>query len=365
MPGTDPPPKPTAPPQEGAWGGLSPEERLRLPTPARRWLEREISAGDRIIGVHRPPEGLAATLYLILQRSVTIPPSDATPHRCFGERAPGVPAVVVIEAQPVECEPPDLHGPEPEALRTPAGSSVAPASRRDGTVRRHWRQAPVQPEPAGAVARFKAGMSMDMDRWRDGTGHDLGAIDRATDAEREAILDLLLATGVPAPRDVEALARLGGGRAREALRQLVEHGSLIQRLAVLQEAPELASDAERTHILVEALREVRPFHGLSAALDLVADWHPAPVMQALWQAARDGGRERAVHAAALLAWLHGLAAAPFDWAQRPFYLQFGDEDAAVREAAWQRLRQRAAGRALRETQAGEGDHAGAGHAAPP
>lgn len=192
------------------------------------------------------------------------------------------------------------------------------------------------------VQRLRASMAMDFDRWRDGTGHDLAAIDDATPDEREAMLDLLLAHGLDEPRDVEAVARLGGPRADAALRRHFRHGGTLHRLAVLREAPVLVSDDERTAALVQALGEVRPFEGLSLALDLVPEWHPPPVVDALWQAAAHGPAERAVHAAALLAWLHGLADEPFDWNQRPFFLQFGDDDPVVREEACETLRQRIA-----------------------
>jgi hypothetical protein len=64
------------------------------------------------------------------------------------------------------------------------------------------------------------------------------------------------------------------------------------------------------------------------------------VVDALWHAARHGTAELAVHAAAMLAWIHGLAAEPFDWSQRPFFLLFGEGDPADRERACQELRDR-------------------------
>ena len=154
------------------------------------------------------------------------------------------------------------------------------------------------------------------------------------------MLDIVLAKGLDEARDVEAVARLGGPAAMDALRRHFDHGGLLHRLAVLREAPGLVTDAERTTTLVQALGKVRPFEGLSLTLDLVAEWHPPPVVDALWQAASTGPAERAVHAAALLAWLHGLAAERFDWSQRPFFLRFGDADAAVRAQACRELRER-------------------------
>jgi hypothetical protein len=61
------------------------------------------------------------------------------------------------------------------------------------------------------------------------------------------------------------------------------------------------------------------------------------MVEALFRAAlRDEG-EAAVHAAARLAYIHGKAKEPFDWDRRPFFLQFGDADPAVRRAAFAQL----------------------------
>jgi hypothetical protein len=308
---------------------------------ARRFIDAELAAGNAVVATHAPPAGVLASTYVILARPATTRPREATagqasPPWCFGSLAPGVPAVVVLEAQAVEHDPPRQPAP-------PAGSPRAssPAAPRAPRRRVPPRTDPAEPaDRADRIQRFRASMAMDLERWRDGTGYDLDAIDEATPAEREAMLDLVLAHGLDAARDVEAVARLGGPRAEAALRHHFDRGGTLHRLAVLREAPALVSDDERTAVLVQALQEVRPFEGLSLTLGLVEDWHPPPVVDALWQAARHGPAERAVHAAALLAWLHGLAAEPFDWSQRPFFLQFGDRDPAVREGACQVLRQR-------------------------
>jgi hypothetical protein len=55
--------------------------------------------------------------------------------------------------------------------------------------------------------------------------------------------------------------------------------------------------------------------------------------------ARDSG-VAAVHFAALLLYLHGLASEPFDWEQRPFFLRFNSDDACDRRAAFVELCQK-------------------------
>ena len=304
---------------------------------ARWFIDAELAAGNAVVATHAPPTGVLASTYVILARPRTTRPRKAPGGKaspwCFGSLAPGVPAVVVLEAQAVEHDPPRQPAP-------PAGSPRASSHAAPRAPRRRVPSPTGPTDPTDRIQRFRASMAMNLDRWRDGTGYDLDAIDEATPAEREAMLDIVLAHGLDAARDVEAVARLGGPRAEAALRRHFDRGGTLHRLAVLREAPALVSDDERTAVLVQALQEVRPFEGLSLTLGLVEDWHPPPVVDALWQAARHGPAERAVHAAALLAWLHGLAAEPFDWSQRPFFLQFGDRDPAVRETACRVLRQR-------------------------
>lgn len=308
-----------------------------LPEPARGFVEAEIAAGNAVIATHVPPAGVVASTYVILAGRVTTRPrsparADSTQWH-FGQLAPGLPAVVVMEAQPIEHDAPERSEPHAreEAVSHPAAAlrAVAPRTAGRGVA-----------DPAGRIRRFRASMAMDLERWRDGTGYDLAAIDEATPEEREAMLDIVLAHGQGEARDAEAMVRLGGPRAEAALRRQAASGSLLQRLAVLQEAPQWVTDDERTATLVQALHQARAFHGLSATMDLVERWHPAPVIDALWHAARHGAPELAVHAAAMLAWIHGLAAEPFDWSQRPFFLQFGDQDGHARERACHALRDR-------------------------
>ena len=98
--------------------------------------------------------------------------------------------------------------------------------------------------------------------------------------------------------------------------------------------------AQRIRAIVAALDQARWFEGLGEALDLAAE-HPSPtVVDALWRNLRARSGDVAVHCAALLAYLHGLAAEPFDLGQRPFFLRFNTEDAQERAAAIDELRVR-------------------------
>lgn len=153
--------------------------------------------------------------------------------------------------------------------------------------------------------RFERSMVMDFDKWHDGTGYDLRALHEASAEERAEIE------------------------------------------AVLRHAPKVLSEDERGAVLAQALAGAGFYGGLTQALDQAAQYHPPAVVEALWRGLSQRPGEVAVHFAALLSYLHGLAEQPFDWAQRPFFLEFHTEDLAARAAMVLELRRRAAGRPLR------------------
>ncbi|MGE0191137.1 MAG: hypothetical protein AB7T63_03755 [Planctomycetota bacterium] len=189
-----------------------------------------------------------------------------------------------------------------------------------------------------AAARFERSMAIDYEKWHDGIGYDLDAIDGATPAERQRIERLLLARRYADWRDVEALARLRTPAAEAELRIARERGSPEVRMAVLRHAPWLVSDAEREAALVRALGEATIYGGLTAAIDQAVEFHPPAVVEALWRGLLDRPGEVAVHYAALLAFLHGRAEEPFDMALRPLFLRFATEEGEERRAALAELR---------------------------
>jgi hypothetical protein len=186
-------------------------------------------------------------------------------------------------------------------------------------------------------ARFLASMAIDYDQWREGVGYDLTVLKEAPTEVRLAIEALLIARRTSDWRDVEALAALGTENARRALRDVVQNGDSKVRLAVHLHAPELLTAAERCSSLVRALQEAETYTGLTEALMEVEDFHPPEVLQALLRGLiqRDGGT--AVHLAAMLYYLHGQAAEPFDWKHRPFFLRFNTTDPAERAKAAREL----------------------------
>src|SRR5262249_11202676 len=138
-------------------------------------------------------------------------------------------------------------------------------------------------------------------------------------------------------RDVEALAALNTPKAKELLQKAMKEGNPEIRAAVMRYAPELVSNEERIRPLIKALETAEFYEGLTQTMDLVEDFHPPEIMDALLRGALNRSGEVAVHFAALLMFLHGKASEPFDMDQRPFFLRFNTPNQADRKAVFREL----------------------------
>jgi len=173
--------------------------------------------------------------------------------------------------------------------------------------------------------RFADSLVMNHERWHDGTGYALELLDEANAEERAAIESLILSRAVRDWRDIEALAVLDSPAARQRLREVYESGDAGLRLALVMYAAEQFSEEEASGILVPILKEQGIHDGLTGALLVIEEFHPAPVMDALFEAARDREGPVAAECAAMLLYLHGLASSPHGFEDRPFLLRFHEE----------------------------------------
>lgn len=191
--------------------------------------------------------------------------------------------------------------------------------------------------PEDRVAAFRQSMKLDYEKWHEGIGYEIGLFKSATPTELAQMERLVLAAGVDDWRDIEALNALGTPTARARIRETLESGSLKMRMAVLSHAPDLVSDAEREAVLIAVLGQLDFYEGLTQALSIIEDFHPAPIIDALFRETlrRDGGA--ACHFSAMLMFLHGKAKYAFDWVQRPFFLRFNTEDRGERVAVFEEL----------------------------
>ena len=189
-----------------------------------------------------------------------------------------------------------------------------------------------------AYERFMASTSIDYTRWHDGEPYDIDAIAELRGAERAEVEQWLLTRSGQDWRDLEGLLALGTEHARAAVITQLRYGKIEMRLAAARRLPpDPAIEADREQAIVDGLATSTVMNGLTMALDLATEHHPPKVMDALFRAALRDDHVMAVHAAALLLFVHGKAKAPFDWDRRPFFLQFGDDDAEVRRAAFVEL----------------------------
>lgn len=307
------------------WPPAFRKELERFPAPLKALLAAELAAGNEIVeaggGFPAPPVGGLARL----RHPITTRPADAQDGLVardwpnWGRESGWAdPEGFFFVLNPAPPPPPD---PDMDAIREAANLP---------------RPRPA-PDPTTAAGRFEASMAIDYEKWREGIGYDLDAIAQATPDERAMIETLVLSRHADDWRDVEALIALDTPRTREALRQAFRRGPVATRMAILSRQPGIATKAERTEALVEALRLGQFYGGLSEAIDMAAEYHPPAVIETLFYGLLHGDGGRAVHFAALLYYIHGKSRVPFDWDHRPFFLRFNTDLESERQAAFQKL----------------------------
>jgi hypothetical protein len=184
------------------------------------------------------------------------------------------------------------------------------------------------------VDRFVASMTMTFDMWHDGIGYDLDALSAASPSELAAIERTLINHSPRDWRDVEALAQIDTPAARAALEAALKDPDPQVRREAMLHVPDKVDPADRERRLLALIKTASPFGGLTEALDDIEEFHPPSVINAMLRATLQGDGEAAVHFAAMLFFLHGKAAEPFDWSHRPFFLRFNTTDPAERRAAF-------------------------------
>ena len=200
---------------------------------------------------------------------------------------------------------------------------------------------PPAPAPSEARKAFDASMVIGYEQWHDGIGYDLDALAKLTEAERGAVAsDLIhrITSGDGGWRDVEALVALGTNQAKRALQDALPRADLTLRLHIGHALAGMGAAVEMDRIIADALRGGDSDGSHSFALDLAVRYATPYLREVLLERARNGGSAvLRVHAAALSLYLAGQAKRPFDWEQRPFFLQFGEDDPGIRARAYNEL----------------------------
>jgi len=308
------------------------KEFAGFPAVLRQLVQDELAAGNAVAELAHGFPAAPCGASIMLERPVTTRPRVATPQLDFYERNGSAYSGEFTDAVRhfFVLEPPHPPPPEPDmnAIRAEFQRRCEAADAERESLRKQSEQ-----EVQEVVARFQESMEMNYDRWHDGTGADLELLKDASPAALVAVENFLAARGVPDWRDVEALAALSSTRARALLRAAFAGGDDPVRLAVLAYAPELVSESERAGFLVRILENGAIEAMLPQALLVIEDFHPPEVIHAMQHGLMSRAGGTACHLAAMLCFLHGKAAEPFDWSLRPFFLRFNTADLTERAAA--------------------------------
>lgn len=194
--------------------------------------------------------------------------------------------------------------------------------------------------PSEACRTFLASMNVSYEQWHDGIGYDLDALAKVTEDERRYVADMLLqrVRGREAEwRDIDALDALNLPEARPVLERALQTAKPETRLHIARLLAKQGVAVPIDRIIADILRRGSYQDGLSLAIDLVPA-HATPFLRnVLLDCARDGYPDVRVHAAALCLYLAKQADEPFDLKHRPFFLNFGEEDAVIRNRAFEEL----------------------------
>lgn len=81
------------------------------------------------------------------------------------------------------------------------------------------------------LKQFLDSREIDYEKWHDGIGYDISAIDKLTPEERESVVKLLISKQPPTWRDLEALSHINTPAARQAVKAALKHPSIEVRIA--------------------------------------------------------------------------------------------------------------------------------------
>lgn len=190
-----------------------------------------------------------------------------------------------------------------------------------------------------AYQRFLSSTVMDYEKWHDGIGYDLPALDDMDPAERERAQELMLGRDIEW-REIEVLEKLGTARGWTAIEETFEgsrsHDTRMAAAEALARSGKLKTPIDE--VVADAILRLGEIGDGSTRTLLLAEQYPTEnVKRALLEAA---GRttEMAMHCGALLCYLSGKAKEAFDWDLRPLFLRLvPGNDVTDRENAYREL----------------------------
>lgn len=183
-----------------------------------------------------------------------------------------------------------------------------------------------------AKKRFLESMEMNYEKWHDGIGYDLTAVDEMTQEDKDSIVDMLSVKLDEPWRTFETLEHIKTPKAIATINHALSHPSLEVRIAATRFAK--GADVDRECILIEALEKTDLYAGLSQALYEVETFHPKGIVDALLRGLLKRGDSGAVNFAGMLLYIYCKTDSSFDWNHRPLFLRFKTDDLKEREEAF-------------------------------
>jgi hypothetical protein len=193
--------------------------------------------------------------------------------------------------------------------------------------------------PSETYQQFLDSMTMNFDRWHDGTGYDLETLKRLEPEERLSVEQMLIGNLKDGGdwRDVEALFSLGTTSAHAAVDKARFHHKTKVRDYALRIILDTLNPKEKNKKYIAEL-EAQVIRAIENGNYEIAEGMPTlRVKKALLESTLKIDREKRVSAAAFLMYLCGKTSEPFDWDLRPFFLRFGKNNP---QEAWEELRKR-------------------------
>ncbi len=189
---------------------------------------------------------------------------------------------------------------------------------------------------------FLDSMVMDFDKWHDGIGYDLEKLE-LLEPDELATIEQLLINKLKQDgdwRDLEALNALETPSSDQAVDQARFHNNSKLQNYALRIILDKLDSKDMTETLKTELEDQVVQAVLLGDYEMAERMPTLRVKKALLESTRNTNSETRVSAAAFLLYLCGQAPEPFDWSQRPFFLQFAQKDPKMLHFAWEHLRKR-------------------------
>lgn len=298
-----------------------------MPLVLRELLQAELNAGNTIVEVGHSHPAVPAGAYFKLANPISTRARASGDGITFYERNSSIYSGEFTDEkrfffvlEPPLPPPPDV---DMDAIR----ASIAPSP----FIARASVADRVRDAAASAIDRFSASRNIDYEKWKEGEGYDLDALREIPAAAQAGVVSSLIP---PRDwRDVEALIAIDSSTAKDALRDAASNGSIDIRLAVMERAPFYFTEEQRVETLVAAIQTSVVFGGLTQALDMVEEFHPPAIQEAMFDALTRREGDVAYHMATSLAVIHGKISSRYDWTLRQKLLEFNTSDSHTRVRA--------------------------------